>query len=348
MLKKLLAVILVGVFVAMSFAGCSSKQQGSTEKTIKLAWVCPGTNSQYWNQYVGTGIRNACLDIEKKYNVKVELSMAGPTEEGNTDEYISILESVIAKKPDAIVTGTMQPDGTAPVVKEAAKAGIFVNLFSLGITDNEDSYGTLYYCDQPQQGTIAADAFVKLLEQKGLPKKGIVGMHLATLVPILMQKMNNFKTELTKLCPDIQVLDVVFNQNDVNKAESNVENQISTYGSKLIGFFGGNNLSGDGISLSVKNAGLGNKLVSVVIDSDDLEIQALREGNIDAIVAQTPYAQGYGAAYNALEHIINGATDPKMVNLPAKVVTKANMDETEYKALLDPTILLEPGAPAPQ
>lgn len=347
-MKKAVLVFAALLFVGgLGFASGSKEASGATgaapaAKTFNLAFVIPGTDSQYWNQYCGTGVHNAAIDAGKKYGINVVVKMYGPTQEGNTTSYMNILESVIAKKPDAIVTATMDPDGTARIIKEAHDQGIFVNLFSLGITGNKPDYGSLYYCDQPQQGTIAADAFVKIAKEKGIPLNGIVGVHMATLVPILVEKLNNFGKRMHELAPNVKVLPTVYNQNDVNKAQANVENQIATYGNKLVGFFGGNNLSGDGISLAVGKAGLGSKLVDVAVDSDDLEIKALRDGNLDAIIAQTPYAQGYGAAMNAIAHVYaNAPLDPKLVNLPAKVVTKANMNTTEFAALLNPLLLAQ-------
>ena len=113
------------------------KTKNPLKATYELAFVIPGTNSQYWNQYAGTGVNNAVADLEAKYGVKINVTLSGPTEEGSTDQYMNILESVIAKKPDMIITATMDPDGTAPVIKDAADQGIYVNLFSLGITGNE-------------------------------------------------------------------------------------------------------------------------------------------------------------------------------------------------------------------
>jgi len=313
--------------------------QSPSKKTLDIALVIPSTESQYWGQYIAIGAQNACLDIKEKYGIDAKLTVYGPTAEAETDKFLNILEGVISKKPDAIVLGNLIPDSTAPLVEQAAKAGIYVNLVSLGITDKENSYGTLYYCDQPEQGKLAAEAFVKLLEKKGLPKNGVVGVHMSVVVPILEEKIKNFKDRLKELLPDVQILDTVYNENDVNKAQANVENQISTYGDKLIGFFGGNNISGDGICLAVKNAGIANKIVSVAVDSDDLEIEALRAGNIDALIVQTPYAQAYQATMNCYEYLFNKKSDPKGVNISAKVVTKENMDQEEYKTLLNPLLL---------
>ena len=107
---------------------------------------------------------------------------------------------------------------------------------------------------------------VRQLNEKKIPLKGVVGMHLATLVPILVQKMEMFRSTMKQLAPDVQVLDTVYNNNDAATAQANVENQISTYGDKLIGIFAGNNLSGDGTVLAVKNAGIKDKIVTIVVD----------------------------------------------------------------------------------
>lgn len=312
-----------------------------TKKTYELSFVIPGTDSQYWNQYCGTGVDNAIIDIEEKYDVTINKILTGPAAEGATDEYLNILEGVIAKKPDVIITATMEGEGTAPIIKEAAKEGIFVNMFSLGIIDGyEEYYGALYYCDQPEQGKIAAEEIIRQLKEKNIPLKGYIGMHLATSTPVLEEKMQTFLSRMAELAPDIKVLGTLYNQNDVNTAQANVENQISAYGDELIGLFGGNNLSGDGIVLAVKNAGIAAKIASVAVDSDDIEITGLKEGNLGGIIVQTPYDQAYHATYDALAYVIDGnEITENAYNYPADVVTLANMDETEYAALLDPTIL---------
>ena len=317
----------------------AAKTKNALKDTYELAFVIPGTNSQYWNQYAGTGVNNAVKDLEAKYGVKINVTLSGPTEEGQTDQYLNILESVIAKKPDIIITATMQPDGTAPLIKEAKNQGIYVNLFSLGITGEEDSYGALYYCDQPQQGELAAKELVRQMDEKGIEKKGYVAMELATSVPVLEAKMQKFKDTMKELAPEITVLDTLYNENDVQKAQANAENQISTYGDKLIGFFGGNNLSGDGIVLAVKNAGIKDHMTSVAVDSDDSEISGLKDGNLGAIIVQTPYAQAYQATTDAFEAIVNNYVPEKNVNAPAEVVTLANMTETHFAELLNPLLL---------
>ena len=101
------------------------------------------------------------------------------------------------------------------------------------------------------------------------------------------------------------------------------------------------NISGDGIALAIANAGLADKIVSIGVDSDSQEIEALAEGNLDFIIVQDAYGQGYASLKNAVETLVNGAnpeTEKQVLIAPAGVTTE-NMNEPEFAALLDPTIL---------
>lgn len=356
-LNKVVALILVGVTV-FAFAGCSGNDGASDKKNaladngdeaaaetevkeeLDVIYVMPSTASQYWGEYMLVGAENAAMDIEEKYGVKVNLSTAGPASEAETDAYVQAFENVIAKQPDAIITGTLIPDATAPLVQEATDHGIYVNFMSLGLLDGfEDSYGTIYFCDMGNQGAAAAKAMLKAFKEKGIEPKGKVGVHMSVVVPALEPRMIEFKKYMAENAPQIECLDTLYNENDVNNAQGNAENQISTYGDELIGLFGANNVSGDGLALAIQNAGLSEKMSTVAIDSDNLEIEALANGDIDAIIVQTPYEQAYSAVMSAYEHKFEGKDDEKKVSIDAYTVTQENMEEDQFKALLDPTLL---------
>lgn len=337
--KIFLVCALVLIFSISVFAGGQKEEKEKMVEGLDIAYVVPSTESQYWGQYLAVGVENACKDIEEKHGVPVSMTIYGPATEAETDAFLNVLETVISKKPDGIVLGNLIPDATAPLIEQAYAQGIYVNLVSIGAPADPESFGSLYDCDQPEQGVIAAEIFYDFLKKKGLSDNGTVGVHMSVVVPILEEKIQKFRDTLSELAPGLTLLETIYNENDVNNAIANVENQIATYGDGLVGFFGANNISGNGIVTGIKNAGLGSKVVSVAVDSDDLEIQALKEGNLDAIIVQTPYAQGYAATMNIYEYLVNGKNDPDRVNLSAKAVTQENMETTEFAALLNPLIL---------
>jgi ribose transport system substrate-binding protein len=309
-------------------------------KPLHFVYVTPSTESDYWGKYILIGIQNAVLDIKTKYGVEVTLDVQGPAAESSQDQFMQILESVIASKPDGILLGNLNPDAVTPLVKQATAAGIRVDLISIGDNNTRADRGPLYYCDQATQGKVAAQAFFDALKAKNLPLDGVVGMHMSVVVPILETKLQAFRDSLHQLAPKLNILETQYNQNDINNGISLMENQLATYGDKLVGFFGGNNVTGDAIVRVIDTSGKKGKLVGVAIDSDPAEIQGMADGLLDALVVQTPYDQAYSATMDVANFIINNDNSaPDQIDISGVVITPANMNTDASKALLDPTIL---------
>ncbi len=356
MKNKLFLIICLLVVAAMMLASCSTAAEiteapvveepeatnacATFKEELNFVYVTPSTESGYWGSYVLIGIENAVKDIEAKYGVKVNLEVQGPTAENMVDQFMSTLEAVIAQKPDGILLGQLNPDAVAPLVKDATAQGIRVNLISIGVPLEPQEYGALFYCDQPQQGEFAAQAYMDAVKAKGLAEDGTTAMHMSVVVPILEEKLNNFRTTLQGLAPNMTILDTQYNENDVNKGITLMQDQLATYGDDLVGFFAGNNVTGNAVARVIEESGKSDQLVGVAIDSDPAEIDALKNGFLDALIVQTPYEQAYQATMDIAMFLLE-CKDPNTqdVNIPAVTITKANMDTPEMQALLDPTIL---------
>lgn len=309
-------------------------------KELDIVLLIAATESDYWGSYVRVGAENAVLDIEEKYDVKVNFEVQGPAAESECEQFVTILETVIGKKPDGIAIGGVCPEGSANPVIQATEMGIRVNLVSLGIDSlTGDQYGSLYECDQPEQGKLAAKAYYDALVKKNLPLDGTTAIQMSVLVPILEEKKQQYIDTLMSLAPEMTILDAEYNENDINIGISLAEAQLATYGDELVGFFGECNTSGDALGKAIEESGRAGKIAAVAVDSDPAEIEALRNGYLDALVVQTPYEQAYRAVMNIAEYIFEGKEDEDRVNIPGVVVTTENMNETEFAALLDPTIL---------
>ena len=289
-------------------------------KTYSIIYLTPSTASQFWT-YVGIGIENAMKDMEEKEGVKIEFSTVGPAEESQTEDYVTAFEQCIAKKPDAIVTATLAIDATVPKAKEATQNGIVLNFVNcgLGVGDDgahEEDYNQFYYCSN--------DTIGENVENEALN-----------------HRIQSFRDYMAANAPDLTLTDTYYNGNVVETSQANAENIISTFGSELIGMYSGNNITGDGVCLAVQAAGIGDKIVSVAVDSDDTEIAALGNGSLDAIIVQDAYAQGYKCMENAIQTLINGSNPEsvKQVNCPPVIITSSNMNDKEMQDLLDPTRL---------
>lgn len=314
-------------------------------KTLNVTWVSCSTQSEFW-QYQEIGIRNAALDMKDKYGVTVNVTTVGPATEAETEGYIRAFENAIASKPDIIISATQVPDSTRNVSKEAMDQGIVVNFTNCGLetldsTEFADCYNQFYTTVSADVGDMAGKVMLEKLEEAGIPLEGVIAMEFSNVNPALQPRMDNFKAYVEANAPGIKVLDTLYNNNDLEQAQADIENQISTHGEKLIGIYGANNISGDGIALAVENAGIADKVITIGVDSDPTEIAALEAGNLDVIIVQDAYGQGYAAMQNAVETVLQGAnpeTEQKIAMAPVAVTTE-NMHEDTYAALLDPTVL---------
>lgn len=347
---RLLSLLLALALIISACGGAKKEKSGGEEKSegakdsYDVVYLTPSTASQFWT-HVGIGIENAMKDMEKEHGIKINYSIVGPSEEGQTEEYVTAFEQAIAKKPDAIITATLAIDSTVPKAKEATDNGIVLNFVNcgLGIGDDgahEETYNQFYYCSNKTIGEMAGEAFLKAKEAKNIGE-GIVGVNTNVENEALDQRVIGFREYVKEHAPKLEQTDTYYNGNVVEKAQSNAENIISTYGDKLMGMFAGNNITGNGVALAVEGANLKDKIVTVAVDSDDTEIKALKDGVIDAIIVQNAYEQGYLGMKNAIETLINGKNpeEKKQVNCPPSIVDKDNMEDQKIKELLDPTLL---------
>jgi len=72
-------------------------------------------------------------------------------------------------------------------------------------------------------------------------------------------------------------------------------------------------------------------------DASDNLIDDLKDGTIQALVVQDPFRMGFEAVKTLVDKL-NGITPPKQIDLPARVVTKADLDKPEIHDLLYPNV----------
>ena len=313
-------------------------------KAFDIIWVSCSTESEFW-QYQEIGMRNAVKDMQQKHGITINFTTVGPATEAETESYIRAFENAIASKPSAIISATQVPDSTRTVSKEAMDRGIVVNFTNCGLEtldSNEfsDCYNQFYTTVSADVGELAGKIMIEKLKEAGSPMEGVIAMEFSNVNPSLQPRMDNFKAYV-EANSKIKVLDTLYNNNDLEQAQADIENQIATHGDKLIGIYGANNISGDGIALAVENAGIKDKVVTIGVDSDPIEIAALEAGTLDCIIVQDAYGQGYAALENAVLTLIEGKNPEKeqKVVMPPVAVTTDNMKEEKYAALLNPKLL---------
>lgn len=327
--------VLVMVLVALLALGCISSFAMAESDTIKITVIIKATDSDFWQQ-LAVGALNFNFEHDD-----VEVDIQGPVSEADTDEQAAILDTVVVDHPDGIVLAPTLFDNCVAGIEAAAAAGIPVVICDN--KPNSDKFITEYATDSYAAGGELGKVFLDELIARGVEPNGVVGLITSTAGSDTLQKREGgFIDYLKENAPDITVLPNVYVDNDIPTALAEAENIYTANQENLLGYFASNNCTGDGLAQFMTEHNLGDKLVSVVFDSDEAEINAIREGQLLATAVQSPYSMGYNGC-QAIYDIVTGATTPddyeEFTDTGATIVTKENVDDPDMVGVIDPFTL---------
>src|SRR5260370_27753448 len=124
-----------------------------------------------------------------------------------------------------------------------------------------------------------------------------------------------------------------------------VTNAILTAKPNLNGIFGSNEPSVIGASEAVRQRHLSGKIVMVGWDAAPDEVAALQSGEISALIVQNPFRMGFDSVVAMTEHIRKGVSVGNE-DTGVYVVTKQNMNQPQFQAILAPSYSHTPLPPA--
>ena len=103
----------------------------------------------------------------------------------------------------------------------------------------------------------------------------------------------------------------------------------------LKGMFAMNVVSGNGVTQAVKAAGKSGEVKLVEFDAGPPQVQALKAGTIDALIAQYPYGIGKQAVDLAYKYVTgHKAGIKKHYGTGSAIVTRANVNTPAIKKYL--------------
>ena len=241
---------------------------------------------------------------------------------------VPVLDAVIAKKPDAILIAPTDKDQLIQPLKKAADAGIPIitvdTFIGTGVyqTGNGDADFPLAYIasDNLLGGAIAARALAKAVGEKGKVYVSNVKPGVSTTD----QREQGFKEEMKKY-PNVTVLETQYNDDDANKAASQLQ-AVYARNSDLDGVFGANLFSALGAANGVQQAGQTGKIRVVAFDAPTSIIDNINSGLVDLAIAQHPAEIGYFGVMAAYAHL-TGNSIPTAIGTGFTVIDKSNVGD---------------------
>jgi len=254
--------------------------------------------------------------------------------EFNPTLQIPVLNAVIARKPDAILIAPTDKQQLIAPLKRAADAGIKIITVDTFIGENGqyqtgkgDADFPLSYVasDNVEGGRVAARALAAAIGNKGKVYVSNVKPGISTTD----QREQGFKEEMKKF-PNITVLETQFNDNDANKAASQLA-AVLARNSDLAGVFGANLFSAVGASTGVKTSNKRGVINVVAFDCPESIINDIKTGDIDIAICQKPFEMGSVGVQYAVD-VLNGKKVPARYGTGYTVISKSNVDSAEAKA----------------
>ena len=310
-------VIVAFVGGGLAFGGWAPWSAGA-EKTA--VFIPKATNSTFW-----LALLKGAQDAGKKLGYKVLYQ--GVAEQTDIAGQVNVVNDMVSRKVSGILIAATDAKALAPAVENAIKKGVPVITVDSGV-DSDAPYAYIA-TDNLGAARVAADTLAALINLKGVV--GDIGITAGSVTG--RQREDGFVSRMKEKYPGIRVVAVQYAACDPAKA-LNIATDMLTGNPTLNAFYGACDGAGTGAAQLVKQRQLKGKVKTVAFDVSPEEFQLFLDGYVDAMIVQDPYTMGYTGMEDLDKVVKGGHIDKKIIQIPAVVVSKANLKESKVQTLL--------------
>jgi ribose transport system substrate-binding protein len=335
-MKRSLAVPTAGTAAVMLLAltvGCSSSSSTSSPasgattsaaaaaggKSYKMTFI-QGVAGDGFYVTMGCGIQ---AEAKKLGNVTVNIQ--GPSKFDATLQN-PIIESVTASKPDAILIAPDDVTASAIPVNQAMSAGIKVVLVDTTLNNPAGAVSQIS-SDNLAGGADAFTAVKQLVPGGGQ----VLVVNVKPGISTTDQRTSGFAAA-AKADPKYPYVGVQYDQDSASVA-AQVTLAALQKNPGIVGIFATNLFSAEGAATGVRQAGKSGKVKIVGFDADPDQITALKQGTVQALIAQSPYTIGTNAVDQAVAALTGKTTTPK-IGTKFTIITNANLSSAASQAAI--------------
>lgn len=301
------------LFLAMVFSACSERAEGETtgSDVYRIAVIPKSIGFDFWST-VKAGADQAARDLGN-----VEVLWRGTNDETDIAGQISLVESFINQRVDAIVIAAADTKGLVPVLRRAEQAGIPVITID---SDTDPQVSRSFIAtDNPAAAAKAADV---IAEELG-------GTGKVALIPYIpgastsIEREQGFKVGLANH-PGLQLVATQYSQSDYGRAMA-VTEDILTAHPDLDAIFAANEVGTLGALQALQSRNVAGEVVLVGFDASPRQLDGVAAGTIHGLIVQDPIKMGYEGVVQAIK-VLKGESVEKRIDSGSTVVTKENLD----------------------
>ena len=240
-----------------------------------------------------------------------------------------ILDAMIARGDlDYIIVAPTDKDQMIGPLKAANDAGIKVITVDTFLGDGNYATGPVTFplsyigSDNVEGGRISARGLAKAVGGKGSVYINSTNPNVSSVEG----RATGFKEVMAKEYPNVKIVGLDFNLDDMNKAEQQTAAVLQRV-PDLAGVFGTNVFSAQGAGTAIVNAGLGGHVQVVAYDATKAAIELMNKEVVSLVLAQKPFDMGYLAVQFAIADAAGVTSLPRRVETGFAIIDKTNVTD---------------------
>jgi ribose transport system substrate-binding protein len=290
--------------------GSSSSSSGSGKKLTLIAGV-------KGDEFYITMNCGAQAEAQAK---GATLNFQGPNE-FDASQQIPIVNAVAAKNPDAVLIAPTDTQALYAPIKQMSDNGTKVVLVDTTLSKPDMAVSQIS-SDNVKGGKMAAQALLKLTGGSG---KYLV-INVKPGISTTDQRAQGFESVI-KGASGAQYLGQQYNNDDPAKAASIVTATLAK-NPDLKGIFATNLFGAEGAASGLRQAGKLGQVKIVGFDAGPKQVQDLKQGVVQALIAQQPAQIGKDGVDQALA-ALSGQPTQKKIGTGFTVLTKKNLSQNQ-------------------
>ena len=240
---------------------------------------------------------------------------------------LNTCNTMLETKMDALITAAINSTILLPCLKRANDMGIPVvdldgNLDHAIAADAGVKIAFSIGSDNVAAGAQGADYLVSILGADATGEVLVIEGLSGNITG--KKRADGFAAQLTKAAPGLSIVASLPGDWDRGKA-ANITNDILTAHPDLVGIFAANDGMALGAVETVFAAGKQDQVTVIGVDGNSDAVKSIKEGRLDASVAQLPYLVGKQAV-EMVGKVKAGEAVDEYVMVPTMVLTKAVLD----------------------
>ncbi|MDO8527322.1 MAG: substrate-binding domain-containing protein [Deltaproteobacteria bacterium] len=289
---------------------------------LRIAVIPMGTTHVYWKS-VEAGAKSAGKEFG------VEIIWKGPIKENDRAQQISIVEQFINEGVSGIALAPLDHAALARPVSSARQKQIPVVIFDSPL-DGEagKDFVSFVGTNNKQGGTVGGMHLSKLLEGKGK----VVLLRNAVGAASSMAREDGFLEAMARASGIVVTVNNRYAGATAGEAKTASMNLLDKL-KQADGIFCPNESTTFGMLLALRQSNLAGKKRFVGFDTSPPLVEALKNGEIDALVAQDPTRIGFEAV-KTLVGSIKAEKVSKRIDTGVELITRENLNDPKIKALL--------------